>query len=370
MVVVGAGVIGLSVAWKAAAAGARVVVCDPAPATGASWAAAGMLAPVTEATSAETDLAALGIESLGCWPGFAQDLESSTGISVGLRTEGTLAVAVDDDDRRALDELAAVQRNLGLVSERLSAKACRDLEPMLNPRVRAGLFVPGDHQVDNRRLLAALQAAARDAGAQYHETAVTALGGTRTRIDRVHLDDGRTVEASSVVLAAGCRSAGLSGIPDRARPPVRPVKGQILRLQAPPAEVPVGRTVRALVRGWSVYVVPRDTGEVVVGATMEERGYDTSVTAGAVDALLRAAIEVVPALGEIEFAEATARLRPATPDNGPILGPGPAEGLLYATGHHRNGILLAPITAQAVVAAANGAAMPAAAKPFTMERFA
>ena len=346
-----------------------MVVCDTDPGGGASWAAAGMLAPVTEAAQAESGLAALGMASLARWPGFAHDLEDSTGISVGLRTEGTLAVAVDDDDRRALDELATIHRHLGLVSERLTARACRDLEPLLHPRLRAGLAVPGDHQVDNRRLLAALQAAARSAGVGFRRAAVDELSSNGAGINGVHLDDDHAVEAAWVVLAAGCRSGSLVGLPEGARPPVRPVKGQILRLKAAPADVPITRTVRALVRGWSVYLVPRDTGEVVVGATMEERGHDTTVTAGAVDSLLRAAIEVVPALAEIEFAEAIARLRPGTPDNGPIIGPGPMEGILYATGHHRSGILLAPITAEAVVAAAAGSAMPAAAAPFTLERF-
>ena len=370
VVVVGAGVIGLAVAWQVAATGARVVVCDPSPATGASWAAAGMLAPVTESRIGEDDLVALGLASLERWPAFAARVEACSGTSVGLRTEGTLAVGVDDDDRRALDELAAVHRHLGLASERLGAGGCRALEPSLHPRLRAGLLVPGDHQVDPRALLDALGVAGRGAGVELRTEAVVAVRGDAHRVTGVDLAGGSALDAPAVVLAAGCRSGavGLPG-PEPHAVPVRPVKGQILRLRADPGAMPVIRTIRALVHGWPVYVVPRRSGEVVVGATMEERGFDTTVTAGAVHDLLRAAIEVIPEIAELELVSSTARLRPATPDNGPLLGPGAVTGLIHATGHHRSGVLLAPITVEAVLAVLAHGPVPDAAVPFDPKRF-
>ncbi|MDQ2725660.1 MAG: glycine oxidase ThiO [Actinomycetota bacterium] len=368
VVVVGAGVIGLAVAWAVAASGARVTVCDPSPASGASWAAAGMLAPVTESRIGEDDLTALGVASLARWPTFAAAIEACSGRAVGLRTEGTLAVGADDDDRRALDELAAVHRHLGLASERLGGGACRALEPSLHPRLRAGLLVPGDHQVDPRALLDALLVAARVAGVEVRTGAVDAVREDGNRVTGVDLVDGTVVDAPAVVVAAGCRSGGLA-LPAPARSlPVRPVKGQILRLRADPTAMPVTRTIRALVHGWPVYVVPRDSGEVVVGATMEERGFDTTVTAGAIHDLLRAAIEVIPEIAELELVECTARLRPATPDNGPLLGPGPVAGLIHATGHHRSGVLLAPITVETVLATLAQQPLPDVAAPFDPKR--
>jgi glycine oxidase len=217
--------------------------------------------------------------------------------------------------------------------------------------------------------LRALLAAAEGAGVELLAVGVEGVCRDGRGVTGVRLAGGTELAASAVVLAAGCRSASLGGLAPDGLPPVRPVKGQIVRLRAAPYDVPVTRTVRALVRGWSVYLVPRCSGEVVVGATVEEQGFDTAVTAGGVFDLLRAAIEVVPASAELELVETTARSRPATADNGPVLGAGLLPGLLYATGHFRNGILLAPITAEAVTAALGGQAMPDVARPFTMERF-
>lgn len=374
--VIGGGVIGLAVAWRAAGAGASVVVCDPDPGGGASWAAAGMLAPVTESRVGEAALTELCIASLRRWGDFARQLEEASGCPVGLRTEGTVAVAVDGDDRRALDHLAAIHRDLGLASRPLTGRECRQLEPLLTPRVRGGLDIPGDHQVDNRLLVAALQVACAKEGVETVAAPVVAVEAAGGRVGAVVTEGGETIAAGCAVLAAGCRSpevalpagAGRRSGRLRVRLPVRPVKGQILRLRAAPELAP-SRTVRALVRGVPVYVVPRTSGQVVVGGTMEEMGFDTTVTAGAVADMLRAAVEVLPAVAEMELVDAVARLRPATPDNGPILGPGPLPGLIYATGHHRNGILLTPITADAVAASAGGAPMPEVTRPFSWERF-
>lgn len=369
VIIVGGGVIGLSVAWRALAAGMRVTVCDPAPGTGASWAAAGMLAPVTEAHTDETALTELGLASVGRWPEFAAELTADSGVDPGLRQEGTLQVAFDDDDRRNLEELLDVHRPLGLDSQWCSARRCRDLEPLLSPRVRGGIEVQGDWQVDSRAVVAGLlEAFGRRAG-RLRTMAVRRLCHGRGGVTGVELEDGTVLNAAVVVVAAGARSAGLDGLPVDCRPPVRPVKGEILRLQADPAHPILSRTVRASVQGRSVYLVPRRHGELVVGATMEEAGFDTTVRAGAVHDLLRAAIDLLPAAGELPLVEALARSRPATPDNAPVLGGTPESGIVLATGHHRNGMLLAPVTADALLAVLEGGPLPAVAAPFTLERF-
>lgn len=347
--VIGGGVIGLACAWRAAQRGASVMVLDPAPGSGASHAAAGMLCPVTEVHYGEQPLLALNLASAQLWPSFAAELGGEAGgIDVGYRPEGTIAVAFDDDDLRALEELLRFQRTLGLEVERLPSRDCRSLEPQLSPRVRGGILVNGDHQVDNRRVVAALLVACERAGVRFERRAVDSVAG---------------VAAGSVVLAAGCWSASLAEVP------VRPVKGQILRLAFDPACAPLRRNVRGLAAGRAVYLVPRATGELVVGATVEEQGFDTAVTAGAVHDLLRAAIDLVPGVAELEVVESRAGLRPGTPDNAPVIGRSTSDPrVILATGHHRNGILLAPVTADAVAAMLAGEAAPTVAA-FGVERF-
>jgi glycine oxidase len=371
-VVVGGGVIGLSIAWRLAGRGWSVALVDDDPAGGASRAAAGMLAPVTEAHIGEEALTALNLESARRWPAFAAEVEEASGTPVAYRTEGTLSVAFDDDDLAVLTELRAYHERLGLPGQRLRGRECRGLEPLLSPLCRGGIFVESDHQVETRALTAALLVAAQRSGVVLHRQRAGRLdlaadGG---RAVGVTLDSGEELRAGVTVLAAGCGSATLPGLPAEARPPVRPVKGQILRLRPADATAPRLRcTVRGLRRGRSIYAVPRLDGRVVVGATVEEKGWDTRVTAGAVRELLEDVTEVLPALGELELAETLARLRPGTPDNGPILGASALPGLLLATGHYRNGVLLAPLTADAVAAAAAGEPMPAVAEPFTGNRF-
>jgi glycine oxidase len=361
VIVVGGGVIGLAVAWRAAQQGLTVTVVDPTPGGGATHVAAGMLAPVTEVHYGEQPLLALNLESAGRWPAFAAELEHSTGRTVGYRDDGTLAVALDDDDARVVGELAAFQRELGLLVESLRSRECRELEPLLHPSVRGGLLVAADHQVDNRAVARALLAACDTSGVRMVGTRVTALepGG------RVHCDDGMVLAAGTVVLAAGWQSPALAGIP------VRPVKGQILRLRFDPGAPPLRHVVRGFARGLSVYLVPRVSGELVVGATVEEQGADTTVTAGAVHELLRAAVELVPAVAELELVEARAGLRPGTPDNAPLIGTLPGrEDVIIATGHFRNGILLTPVTAEAVVQQLTTGRWPNLVVPFTPDRFA
>jgi glycine oxidase len=357
--VVGGGAIGLATAWRIAQRGPRTVVVDPEPGRGATDVAAGMLAPVTEVHYGEAPLLALNLESARRWPSFVTELEAAAGVPVGYRQEGTLAVAVEDDDRRALDALVQFQRQLGLPVERLGSAACRDLEPALTPRVRGGALVAGDHQVEPRALARALLRACEDAGVEVVRRRATSVRPG----PRVGLDDGAEWASDVVVVAAGCRSAELVDVP------VRPVKGQILRLRGDVAGL-LTRTIRGLARGVSVYVVPRATGELVVGATVEERGFDTRVTAGAVRELLDAASELLPGVSELELAEARAGLRPGTPDNAPIIGavPGRAD-VLVATGHFRNGILLTPVTADAVADLAVGSRGAPVTAPFTADRF-
>jgi glycine oxidase len=367
--VVGGGVIGLSVAWRAARAGLRIRVFDPEPCRGASWAAAGMLAPVTEHTPGEEALLELGRASLDRWTTFTAELEADAGAEVGLRDEGTLVVGFDDDDRRALGEVAGVHRRLGLQSEWVTRRQCRELEPMLTPRVTGGLLARGDRSVDNRALLGALRRAAERLGVAFDRRAVRRVARGADRARGVELAGGGHFDAGAVVVAAGAWSGHLEGLLPGVGLPVRPVKGEILRLRGR-ADEPVARaTIRARVQGWGAYLVPRRSGELVVGATMQEAGFDVGVRAGAVFELLRAATTVVPAVGELELVEAVARSRPATPDNGPVIGPTPVEGLHLATGHHRNGILLAPLTADAIEEALFGRPCPVAVRPFSAERF-
>jgi glycine oxidase len=367
--VVGGGVIGLSSAWRMAGRGMTVAVVDPEPGRGASWVAAGMLAPVTEVHYTEEPLLALTMASARRWPSFAADLEADAGSDIGYRACGTLVVDADDDDRAFSEELYHFQRSLGLEVERLNARRVRELEPNIAPGIRSGLLARGDHQVQTRRLVTALLAAATARGVEYHRTPVTALdvaGGTVRGVSC----DGEELTAPVVVLAAGCWSGSIAGVPAGVIPPVRPVKGQILRLAGDAGRPLLQRSVRGLVQGSSIYLVPRADGTVVLGATVEERGYDTTVTAGAVYELFRDARRVVPGVTELELVEARAGLRPGSPDNAPLVGATSLPGLILATGHYRNGILLSPLTAEAVAAIATGSAPPAEMAPFTPARFA
>lgn len=370
IVVVGGGIVGLAVAWRACRAGLSVTVCDPEPGiAGASHAAAGMLCPVSEVHYGEEALLALTLAARERWPAFATELASASGIDIPLRTNGSLLVAYDDDDLRALDELHRFQQELGLGVARLRSRECRDLEPMLSPRVRGGVRVDDEANVDNRVVCSALLAAAELQGVRVLRDRVDEVVVGESRVEGVRLVGGSFLDADQVVIAAGSWSALLAGLPPSVVPPVRPVKGQVVRLRFDPGAPPVERNIRAVARGTSVYVVPRESGELVVGATVEEKGFDTTVTAGGVHELLDAAIDVLPVLGELEQTETIARLRPGTPDNAPVLGPTEVEGLVLATGHHRNGVLLAPITADAITAQLTDGKLLAEAEPFTIARF-
>jgi glycine oxidase len=340
VVVVGGGVIGLSVAWRLAAEH-RVTLVDPTPARGASWVAGGMLAPVTEAWPGEEKLLDLGSASLALWPAFARDL------GLDLHTHGTIVVGVDSADTAQLDILADFLASRGRDVDRLTGRELRRVEPTIGPSVRSGLLVPGDLAVDNRELLRRLSSSA---DVEFlHEPARAVRSG------EVELTES-TLRCDIAVIAAGAWSGTLHPALASA---VRPVKGEILRLRARPNALPPPRhTVRALVESRPVYLVPRGTGELVVGATQYEAGFDDEVTAGGVRDLLTYAERVVPGIAEYGLTECAAGLRAGSRDNLPLVG-WLEPGVLVAAGHHRNGLLLAPITADAIRAMVTGAEPPA-----------
>jgi glycine oxidase len=365
LTVIGAGVIGLSCAWRAAAAGLRVTVLDPAPASGASWVAGGMLAPVTEAWPGEEALLKLGVDSVRRWPGFAEQVGAAAGRPAGLRTEGTVVVATGAGDRAELDTLAGYLARLGRDVERLSGRELRRLEPALGPDVRGGLSVPDDLAVDNRVLLAALRVAGERAGVTLVERAAQTVLDDGARVTGVRTDGG-DMASDVVLICAGAHSGSLHPVLHGL---VRPVKGEILRLaHRSGALPPPSRTVRALVDGRPVYAVPRDGGGLVIGATQAETGFDTEVTVGGVRDLLRDAERVLPGIAEYALVESAAGLRPGSPDNLPLIGALGPEGLLVATGHHRNGMLLAPVTADAVLDLLHGRPIPEAVRAADPDR--
>jgi glycine oxidase len=367
--VVGGGVIGLSIAWRAAQRGLRVALIDRGElATGTSRVAAGMLAPVTEASLVDQAVLQLGLAGLRLYPSFVEELRAVSGSDPGLLTCGTLVVAGDRDEAEALERQLELRRSLGLPVARLRPSEARELAPALAPVVRLALHAPGDHAIDPRKLCAALVQAARRSGAELVTgVGVTALATSAGEaVEGIQLADGDVVAAEQVVIAAGTWSGAIEGIPEPARVPIHPVKGQILRLHDPAGPGLLGHVLRMT----GGYIVPRGDGRYVLGATMEERGFDTTVTAGGAFELLRAASEVVPGVSELVIDELSAGLRPATPDNAPAIGPGAVPGLHWAVGHYRNGILLAPITAEIIVEALTGGAPSAVAAPFRPDRFA
>jgi glycine oxidase len=370
VVVAGGGVIGTAIAWQAAAAGLDVVLVDPELGDAASLVAAGMLAPVSEALFGEGALLRLNLLAVRRFGSFAAELESATGQAVGVRRDGTLSVAYDPGDYAALIRLTAFRRSAGLDAEELDSRACRKLEPFLTPDVHGGVLFAGDWSVDNRRYLAALREGARSAKVRSVRDRVLEIRVRDGRARGVRLAGGGDIDAARVVVAAGCWSGTIGGLPETLRAVVRPVKGQLLRLRHPDGVPPViSHTIRAIVRGTDVYLVPRADGELIVGATQEERGPDQTVTAGAVHDLLHDAMSVLPVTSELILAETRAGLRPGTPDNGPVVGSCGPDGLLLASGHYRNGILMSPVTADAVLALLTGQAPAPEWEPFTPQRF-
>jgi glycine oxidase len=367
--VVGAGVIGLAVGWRAAQRGLNVVVLERGdePARQASAVAAGMLAPISETLATELPLMRLGLASVQEYPDLVAELHDATGMDTGYLRCGTLLAARDADEAEALGRELALRQSLGLAAHRLRASEARRLEPALAPTLRLALDVPDDHAIDPRKLTAVLVRALRAAGGELRTNArVAELTTADGRVTGVRIADGERVVAEQVVVAAGPWSSSLDGIPEGASIPVHPVKGQILRMHDPSGPGLLTRVVRFT----GGYLVPRGDGRYVLGATMEERGFDTTVTAGAVFELLRDAFELVPSITELIIDELSAGLRPSTPDNAPAIGPGAIEGLHWATGHFRHGVLLAPITARMVLAGLTGEQPHPYTPEFAPTRFA
>ncbi|GAB3530111.1 FAD-dependent oxidoreductase [Arthrobacter monumenti] len=400
--VVGGGIIGLAIAWEATRRGHRVTLIDPDPASGATYAAAGMLAPISELHYREESLLNLTLASAWMYRKFTRDVEDVSGLDTGYLAAGTLAAGVDVADRQALADLRAAQLELGLEVQGLSTREARRMEPMLGPQLTGAFLIPDDHQVDPRALAAALQSALQTEarvgivrtaavgllygnaddggitrGAVRHGEGTCAMddGDDGGPVTGVRLADDSCIYADEVVLANGLGAAGLDGLPDGLELPLRPVYGDILRLRVPLQLRPlVTRTVRAVVRGVPVYVVPRSDGTVVIGATQREDG-SGALSAGGVYQLLRDAQTVVPAVAELELLEAVCRARPGTPDNAPLLGRcrqsdgADVPGLIVATGFFRHGVLLAPVTAAICADLLDGVVPDIDIEPYRPDRF-
>jgi glycine oxidase len=368
LVVIGGGAIGLSIAWRAAARGLSVVVLERNRiGSGTSRVAAGMLAPIAEVTPGEEPLLELGLAGARLYPSFVAELLEASGMaSIGYTRCGTLLVARDADEAEGLERELTLRVGLGLAVQRLRPSEARRREPGLAPALRLALDVPDDHAIDPRALVPALAAAVRAAGGEIREgSSVTTLESDDCGVQGATLTDGSRIRAGSVVVAAGAWAADLGGVPQPIRDAQSPVKGQIMRLHDPSGP---GLLTRVIRMGPS-YIVPRGDGRYVLGATVEERGFDTTVTAGAAFALLRDASELVPGISELVVDEFAAGLRPGTADNLPIIGPAATPGLHWAVGHRRNGILLAPITAELVVSGLLGNDLGALGDAVSPRRF-
>lgn len=323
-----------------------------------------MLAPVTEVHYGEEPLLRLNIESAKRYPSFIGELEANTGVEVRYRRCGTLTVARDADDMAELDAVVAFQKGLGLEVERLRSGQVRALEPGLAPTIRGGVLAPNDHQIDPAQMLAALRVACVGAGVELRDERVESIELAGNKVLGVATASGR-YQVEKVVLAGGAGAAKVDGLPPEAMPPVRPVKGQLIHLAAGGIFGVADRNIRGL----EVYIVSRTNGRIVVGATVEEMGWDTTVTAGAIHELLRRAYEILPGITELRFVRSLVGLRPGTPDNAPLMGSTEIDGLFVSTGHYRNGVLLAPITGDKMAELLASGVTPEGLKPFSPRRF-
>lgn len=371
VIIIGGGVIGLGIGWQLAKAGLSVSIYErERVGKAASWAAAGMLAPYSEVHTEEPELLKLGCESLALYPQWVEELQTDSGMSIGYRVEGTLIVGIEQDDTDQLRHLFKAQQQLGLEVQWLNGRAARDIEPALSPRISGAIHCDTDYQVDNRLMVNALQHAYQTCGGNlYENSAVESIEIENGEATGIRTQEG-TYTADIVILAAGCWSAQITGIPDSLLPPVRPVKGQMLAMQMEEGISlnTVIRTVRARYPT-SVYLVPRNDGRLIVGATTEEMGFDTQLTVGGLFELLRGAWEAVPGVYELPILETWSGLRPGSRDNAPILGKTPIENLIYATGHYRNGILMTPITSYEITKLILSGESTEKIIPFQLDRF-
>ncbi|HKW55885.1 MAG TPA: glycine oxidase ThiO [Candidatus Acidoferrum sp.] len=336
--IAGGGLIGASIALELARSGLRVALFDSQePGRESSWAGAGILSPAPE-SSAMIPLVPLGKASLAHYPEFIRVVEEISGLSTGYRAKGTIQAIFSAEAREELSTVIALHHGIGLRAEPLSARDARALEPALSDELEAAVLRPGEASVDNRALTVAALAAARQSGVEiFSGVAAEAIWREARRCAGLQLKNER-IASRWTIIAAGSFSAGISGAAPYA--PVRPAKGQMAALRAP--DVRIERVL------WSekIYLVPRNDGRILAGATVEYAGFDKTLTAGGIQKILAAAIELAPALAHARVEETWAGLRPDSPDHLPILGPTDLDGLLIATGHFRGGILLAPITAR------------------------
>ena len=365
VLIVGGGTIGLGIGFELVRQGTPVTLFERDKAgRGTSWQAAGMLAPDAEIEFEELELYDLNRESLRRWPDFARRVEAASGMDVDYRDEGTLVVADDRDSAEALRRLYDFQVEHGLKVEWLTGEEAKEIEPFVAPRLSAAVFCPSDHQVDNRRFVDALRAAFEaEGGTLYEDTAVEAVVPDE-EAPAVITEEGKRTEGQKVVVAAGVWTRELEGLEPVGQPPIRPVKGQMIQLQRKrPFDL------QHVVRGPDAYLAPKSDGRVVVGATSEEMGFDTTVTAGGLYDLLEGAWEVVPGIYDLPVDETWAGLRPASRDHAPLLGASGAAGVLMATGHYRHGILLTPVTAEEMAEQIRSGETSSWLQPFSPTRF-
>ena len=365
VVIVGGGTIGLSIGFELVRKGTPVTIFETGTAgRGTSWQAAGMLAPDAEIGFEELELYELNRESLRRWPDFATRVEAASGMGVDYRDEGTIIAADDRDSAEAIRRLYEFQQKQGLGVEWLTGEEAREIEPFVAPRLSAAIYAPSDHQVDNRRFLQALRMAFEAEGGTLHEETPVKAVVPNAEQPAIKTDEGRRVEASRVVVAAGVWSRELEGLTPEALPPVRPVKGQMIQLQRKrPFDL------QHVIRGPDAYLAPKSSGRIVVGATSEEMGFDTTVTAGGLYDLLEGAWEVVPGIYDLPVDDTWAGLRPASRDHAPLLGDSSAPGVVMATGHYRHGILLTPVTAEEIANLVRTGETSSWLEPFSPTRF-
>jgi glycine oxidase len=366
VIIVGGGAIGLATGFELVRRGTPTTLLERDRAgRGTSWQAAGMLAPDAEIGFEELELYRLSRESLRRWPDFAQAVEHASGKDVDYRDEGTLIVADDRDAAEKIRRLYEFQREQGLEVQWLTGEEARDIEPFVAPRLSAAIYAPSDHQVDNRALLDALRDAFRAEGGTLREDTLVDAIDPDAEGPAVVTASGDRFEGTHVIVAAGVWSRRIDGLPADAQPSVRPVKGQMIQLQM---ELPFD--LQHVVRGPDAYLAPKSNGRLVIGATSEEMGFDTQVTAGGLYDLLEGAWEVVPGIHDLPVDATWAGLRPATRDHAPLLGASAAPGVIMATGHYRHGVLLTPVTAQEIARLVCTGETSEWLAPFSPTRFA
>lgn len=363
--IAGAGVIGLAIGWRFAQDGASVTIIDSGRGgREASWASGGMLGAQAEVGFDDLDVYQLGVESMRQWPAFASELEDASGVSIDYREEGTLIVADDRDNAAHLRRIFEFQRAHSVPVEWISPIEAQEIEPLVSPRIAAAVYSQADHQVDSRQLVRALiEAFSRAGGHLIEHDAVRKieLGGAHPVMKT---ESGKTFESETAVVAAGAWSAGIVGLPETPIP-VRPVKGQMLELRMHDPY-----RLGTVVRGIGSYLAPKLSGRLLVGATSEEMGFDSQVTAGGLYQLLEKAWRLVPGIYEMEVTDSWAGLRPGSPDHAPIVGYSQDKRVVYATGHYRHGILLVPVTASNVTEGIRKGEMPDLLTVCDPQRFA